>query len=203
MTIIDRQMPTWQRRVLQARAVRAPSSETHAAIRRVDFFGSPLVAIPNRARVWFDRVFRGESTPATRGRFGFEDLLADEGGFHLLDEDGSEVVLGFIGRWWDRGYGRLDWVPEELADFDRPGYGLGVWGFTVLGRGDAESVLVTDVRVRCTDEEARRKFERYWRLVGPFVTAMGGSVLRLVQQEAEHPETGKAISDGQPRRSVQ
>jgi hypothetical protein len=46
-------------------------------------------------------------------------------------------------------------------------------------------VLVTDVRVRCTDDEARRSFQRYWTAVGPFVTAMGRPVLRLIRKEAE------------------
>ncbi len=185
--IIDEQMPTWQRRILRARAVSASESATFAAIRRVDFFESPVIALPNRARVGFDRVIRRshrDVAPSPK-RFGFDQLLEEDGGFHLLDEDAGELVLGFIGRWWDRGYGRVQWTPEEFAGFSRPGYAVGAWGFSVLGYGTDASVLVTDVRVRCTDREARQKFERYWRVVGPFVTAMGQPVLRLVQGEAE------------------
>lgn len=185
--IIDEQMPAWQRRVLRARVVGAPRSTTYAAIRRVDFFRSPVIALPNRARSGFERRFRpsrGDEASAPK-RFGFDQLLEEDGGFHLLDEEEGELVLGFIGRWWDRGYGRVQWQPEEFASFDRPGYAVGAWGFSVFGYGADTSVLVTDVRVRCTDAEARQKFERYWRVVGPFVTAMGRPVLRLVQGEAE------------------
>lgn len=185
--LIDRQMPTYERQILRARAISAPKDTTHAAVRRVDFFQSPVIAIPNRARVAFDRVVRASAVDTTRAhqRFGIERLLEADGGFHLLGEDEGEIVLGFVGRWWERGYGRVEWTPEEFAGFHRPGYAVGVWGFAVLGYGADASVLITDVRVRCTDQEARDRFERYWRVVGPFVAAMGRPVLRLVQQEAE------------------
>jgi hypothetical protein len=153
----------------------------------VDFFDSPVIALPNRARVGFDRMVRassGGAAPVPR-RFGFEQLLEEDGGFRLLGEDESALVLGFVGRWWERGYGRVEWTPDEFAGIDRPGLAVGAWGFTVLGYGVHASVLITDVRVRCTDAEARAKFDRYWMVVGPFVTAMARPVLRLVQREAE------------------
>lgn len=185
--LIDTHMPTYERQVLRARAIKAARDTTLAAVRRVDFFDSPVIALPNRARVGFDRLVRASPVSASPPpkRFGFEQLLEEGGGFRLLGEDESELVLGFVGRWWDRGYGRVDWTPEEFAGMDRPGLAVGAWGFTVLGYGASASVLITDVRVRCTDEEARAKFERYWRVVGPFVTAMARPVLRLVQREAE------------------
>ncbi len=78
-------------------------------------------------------------------------------------------------------------------DYQRPGYAVGTWGFSVLPYGEKESVLVTDIRVRTTDAEARRRFRLYWAAVGPFVTAMGGPVLRLVDREARRaPQAGSA-----------
>src|SRR6476659_2577861 len=98
--LIDEQMPAWERRVLAARVVAAPVGATYAAIRRVDFLQSPVIALPNRARA------------------GFDQLLEPDGVFHLLAEDpGRELVLGFIGRWWERGYGRVDWGPEEFRGY--------------------------------------------------------------------------------------
>jgi hypothetical protein len=185
--LIDTHMSTYERQVFRARAIKAPKDVTLAAVRRVDFFQSQLIALPNRARVGFDRLVRASAVSAAPApkRFGFEQLLEEDGGFRLLDEDENELVLGFVGRWWERGYGRVEWTPEEFAGLGRPGLAVGAWGFSVLGYGADASVLVTDVRVRCTDQEARAKFERYWRVVGPFVTAMARPVLRLVQREAE------------------
>jgi hypothetical protein len=186
--LIDDELPSWERRVLVSLPVEADSVTTFAAIRRVDFFRSPVIAVPNRLRTWFD-VFirwREHGSPAQPEHFGFDQLLEEQGGFHLLAEEaGEELVLGFIGRWWDRGYGRVEWSAEQFRDFNRPGYAVGAWGFTVLPYGSSTTVLVTDVRVRCTDEGARRSFQRYWTAVGPFVTAMGRPVLRLIRKEAE------------------
>jgi hypothetical protein len=66
-----------------------------------------VIAVPNRLRTWFDAIIRsGEHGSAAQPeRFGFDQLLEEQGGFHLLAEEaGQELVLGFIGRWWDRGY---------------------------------------------------------------------------------------------------
>lgn len=188
--LIDEQLPVWERRLLMARSVEAPAATTFEAIRQVDFFDSPVIALPNRARTTFDRLIRshdpGTDERPPPKRFGFDELLEEDGGFHLLaEEPGRELVLGFVGRWWEKGYGRVEWTAAEFRDFDLPGYAVGAWGFTVLPYGAAASVLVTDVRVRCTDEEARRMFRRYWTVVGSFVTAMGRPVLKLVRTEAE------------------
>lgn len=201
--LIDDQLPVWERRVLMARPVQADADTTYAAIRRVDFLESPVIAVPNLVRVRIDRLVRpsGRSDRPQPVHFGFDQLLEEDGGFHLLaEEPGREVVLGFVGRWWEKGYGRVEWSAEQFRDFGRPGYAVGAWGFTVLPYGTGTSVLVTDVRVRCTDEEARRKFRRYWTVVGPFVTAMGHPVLGLIRAEAEK---GPTLSQGRavpPRR---
>jgi hypothetical protein len=201
---IDALLPTWDRRLWFAEPVRAAPHATFAAIRRVDFFRSPLIGIPNRARVGFDRTFRRAGTTAEPPRhFGFDQLLAEDGGFHLVEEEpGREIVLGFVGRWWERGYGRVEWDPAGFPDLGLSGVGVGAWSFTVLPYG-ADSVLVSEIRVRCTDDAARRRFARYWMLVGGFVAAMGRPVLRLVRAEAEGsgvPASGRPPSSDDPLR---
>ncbi len=196
VVLIDDQMPRWERRVLKARIVEAPPDVTYDAIRAVNFFDSPVIALPNRTRTGFDRVWSRSSPAHTQPvSFGFDQLLEEDGGFHLVaEEPGRELVLGFIGRWWERGYGRVSWAPEQFRHFDGPGYAVGAWGFSVFGYGADTSVLVTDVRVRCTDEAARRRFRAYWTVVGPFVTAMARPVLGLVAREAERGSNPRAAN---------
>jgi hypothetical protein len=56
---------------------------------------------------------RNTGSAAQPEHFGFDQLVEEQGGFHLLAEEaGEELVLGFIGRWWDRGYGRVEWSAE-------------------------------------------------------------------------------------------
>ncbi|MGN6634809.1 MAG: hypothetical protein ACTHJ6_05015 [Oryzihumus sp.] len=125
--LIDNELGAWERRVALARVVEASPAATFAAIRRVDFLASPVVAVPNRARALFDRVVRPAAADATvPSRFGFEQLVAEDGGFQLLaEEPGEELVLGFVGRWWERGYGRVDWTPEEFRELHRPDCAVG------------------------------------------------------------------------------
>ena len=198
-TLVDELMPRWERRIIRAQPVHASAERTFWAIRQVDFFRSPIIAVPNRFRVQVDRLTgsRNHDVSPPRRAFRFAQLLEEDGGFHLLaEEPGHELVLGFIGRWWDRGYGRVGWTAEEFTQFTRPGYAKGTWGFTVLPYGADTCILVTDVRVCCTDEEARRKFNQYWALVGGFVTAMGKPVLRLIRDEAERVRRGPTTTGG-------
>jgi hypothetical protein len=45
--------------------------------------------------------------------------------------------------------------------------------------------MVTETRVLCTDDEARRRFSLYWRLVGPFSALIRRVLLRRIKREAE------------------
>ena len=187
-TRVDELMPRWDRRIIRTQHVHASTERTYAAIREVDFFDSPVIAVPNRFRVAMDRMTgpRDHDAAPQPKSFRFAQLLEEDGGFQLLAEEGGhELVLGFIGRWWDRDYGRVEWTVDEFPRFTRPGCAKGIWGFTVLPYGADTCILVTDVRMCGTDGEGRRKLERYWALVGRFVTAMGGPVLRLVRDQAE------------------
>ncbi|MFC9555305.1 hypothetical protein ACFTWF_31200 [Rhodococcus sp. NPDC056960] len=189
-SLIDAQLPVYEQRVLRTQVVRAPGPATFAAIQRVDFFRSPVVALPNRARVAIDAVRERRCACIQRGEseFRFDQLLEPGGGFQLLAEEPDHaMVLGFIGRWWEKGYGRVPWAAEDFGRFSLPGYGIGAWGFAVLEYDTVTSVLVTEVRVHGTDERARRMFRRYWVIVGPFVKAMSGPILRLIRDEAETP----------------
>jgi hypothetical protein len=95
---------------------------TFAAIRRVAFFESPVIASPNRSRAGFDRIFRSTEhhTASRRSRFDFVQLLEDDRGLYLVaEEPGEKIVLGFIGRWVGPGLwtGHLD--QDQFRKFDR------------------------------------------------------------------------------------
>ncbi|RZL83281.1 MAG: hypothetical protein EOP32_08145 [Rhodococcus sp. (in: high G+C Gram-positive bacteria)] len=191
-SLIEAQLPTYEQRILRTQVVCASAPEIFAAIHSVDFLQSPVVALPNRARIAIDaiRERRCAHIQGSGSEFYFDQLLEPDGGFHLLaEEPESAIVLGFIGRWWEKGYGRVEWAPADFGQFSLPGYGVGAWGFTVLAYGARTSVLVTEVRVHGTDDEARRRFRRYWTVVGPFVKAMSGPILRQIRDEAESPPT--------------
>ena len=98
---------------------------------------------------------RGVRAPAT-----VAELLASLR-FEVLHDEPAEVVLGASGR---------PWTPRG-----------GIRAFAAAGAGEVRvavdvravpaeggrSVLSTETRIAAVDEQARRAFRRYWRVVGP------------------------------------
>lgn len=133
------------------------------------------------------RVVR--SLLAIRGMSRLRRSVDLEGlGFTLLDEvEPRWRVLGVIGQFW-RPSGRLVRLgPDDFMAFDVPGHAKATWGFELdefeLGR----TRLTTETRVSCSDEASRVKFERYWRVVGPFSGLIRSETLRGIKRQAENP----------------
>lgn len=81
---------------------------------------------------------------------------------------GIERLYGLVGRFWTARGGIVRVAPEAFAGFDRPGYAKAVLSFLCEDIGDGRTRVSTETRVLCTDPAARRRFLRYWRLIGPF-----------------------------------
>jgi hypothetical protein len=107
-----------------------------------------------------------------------------EGGFTVLDERPDELVLGVVGRFWklDGGVRRVS--RDGFVTFDEPGFAKGVVNFHVRESGGG-TLLTTETRVRATDEEARRNFRRYWRIVMPGSALIRRAWLRAIRKRAE------------------
>ncbi|HEX2092193.1 MAG TPA: hypothetical protein VHG28_07305, partial [Longimicrobiaceae bacterium] len=73
---------------------------------------------------------------------------------------------------------------EEWRAWERPGYARAAWNFTVAPNADGTVHLATETRVRCTDAASRRRFLRYWRVVGPFSGWIRREMLQAVRKAA-------------------
>jgi hypothetical protein len=107
-----------------------------------------------------------------------------ERGFTLLAELPDEVVLGAVGRFWaaDSGIRRVS--RDEFVTFEEPGFAKAVMNFHVRA-APGGTVMTTETRVRATDDEARRKFRRYWRVVMPGSALIRRVWLRAIRKRAE------------------
>ena len=193
--LIDAQMPVWEQRMTRAVPVDADAQRTYRAIREVELFRSPLLSEPHRNGSLPDDLlgWAGRAPgKVVNEPPGFDHLMTR--GFQVVaDNEETELVIGFIGRWWLADYTRVVWSPAELRAFDLPGYGVGVWGLTVLGYGERSSVLVAEVRLRCTDAASRHALGAYFALTSPLITAMGQPMLRLIRRAAERRVTPVAV----------
>jgi len=103
----------------------------------------------------------------------------------VLDErPGKEIAFGAVGVFWGS---EIRWQPvplEAFAAFLEPGFGKIACNFSVRPYGDRRSMLTFDCRVALTDPVSQRGFDRYWRLVRPFVGHIMRAALAAIATDA-------------------
>jgi hypothetical protein len=188
---LDRVLPVWDATVSHHLIVAAPPEGVWAALQELDL--AEVVRTSRGARALIavravpvriaDRVRgRPPQPPPEHVR-----MVEARPWVVLGEQEPRELVVGAIGRFWGPGVEWLDIEPAEFAGFDRPAYGKIAWGFTVLPYGEGRSLLVDECRTRITDPESRRRFLRYWKLVGPGAGYIMGRTLALAKRHAEEP----------------
>jgi hypothetical protein len=109
---------------------------------------------------------------------------ATRGGFMVLAERPDELVLGVVGRFWTSTGGVERLEPAEFAGFDAPGFAKAAMNFHARAV-DGGTLLTTETRIKGTNEEARRRFLRYWRVVMPGSALIRRAWLRAIRRRAE------------------
>ncbi|HEV3474231.1 MAG TPA: hypothetical protein VG602_02575 [Actinomycetota bacterium] len=160
-TLLDEVLPDYDFRSRHDRHVLASPGKVAEAAERYQFDrdASPFVRLLFR--------LRGLKIPSGSPREALTEL-----GFGVLAErPGREIVAGTIGRFWTLHERDNLETPRDLEDFNAfspPGWAKGVISLRVESREDGTSTLVTETRVLCVDERARRRFVAYWALIGAF-----------------------------------
>jgi hypothetical protein len=150
--------------------VDAEPGEVWPALRAFDLSSSPIV------RLLF--TLRG-----MRGAYTFAAL--ERAGFRVLGEAPERsLALGVIARPWklQGGVLAIDDASEWIA-FDEPGYAKISWTFELARTPTGETEVSTETRVHCTDDASRKKFSRYWMLVGPFSSLIRNEMLRKLRRK--------------------
>ena len=184
--LIDRFLPDYDVIEHHAVDVNAPVDEAYQAVRNFDLARSPVVLLLLFVR-GMPRMFTGGGPAVTEARL---DQLIETGFVVLEEQPGRELVLGVVGKFWrpTSGFRRIE--PGEFADFDAPGFAKAAWNFVVSERAGRGSTVVTETRVLCTDDDARRRFSRYWWLIGPFSALIRRVMLRNIKRDAEAAKVG-------------
>ena len=172
---IDDVLGTWDWR--SAHAVRVAASPQRAAAAMREFTGRdlPVTGALMRVRTLGRRTFDDRPTIERLRRIG---LVA------LVDEPYAVVAGGVLSPWRVRGGHRTIASVEELAAFAEPGWVRVAAAFTVAPDGDGSRVG-TETRIAATDDTARRRFGRYWRLIGPFSSITRREMLAAIRRRAE------------------
>jgi hypothetical protein len=160
-TLLDEVLPEVDYRSRHHRHVHAPAQDVAGAIERyvVGRDSSHLVRLLLR--------MRGLRIPSGSVR----DVLKRSGFTVLAERPGEEVVAGTFGRFWTLHEQANMESPLDLEAFHafaRPGWAKAALALRVEPQDDGSSTLVTETRVLCMDEGARRRFAAYWALIRTF-----------------------------------
>jgi hypothetical protein len=179
--LIDELLPRFDEVERHTRLVRAAPPAVYAALWRADLLTSPVVRGLLTLR-GLPAALRHGRRPARRRPVTLAQVL--EHGFVLLGERPQhELALGVVGRFWTLTGDRLALDAPGFVAFDRPGYAKAVWDFRLVPEGGATR-LSTETRILALDADSRRRFRRYWRVIGPFSGLTRRAFLRAVDREA-------------------
>lgn len=194
-------LPDYDVRELDEVFVAAPPAVAYVAARRFDLARIWWIRALFAARELPMRTFRRAAGDGARDgeseALGIEAITRQGTGFLLLeDRPPEEIVVGSIGKFWRP---RIEFAavpPERFAAFMEPGYGKLVWGYRIEPSGGGSRVAL-ELRVTATDERSRRRFHRYWRVIGPFSHAIRRSALAVVARDFE-PGSGRTSPPAAP-----
>jgi hypothetical protein len=186
--LLDEFLPRYDVRASYSTRVAAPPSRVYASLRTANLDHWGLMRTLVLLRRVPELVARPGVWPTLRirrtGKVTLEDLLSS--GFGVLGERlGEELVLGTVGRFWTARGERRAPDPDGFRRFDEPGSAKAAMSFVLAPEPNGKTQLTTETRVRCADTEARRRFRRYWALVGPFSGLIRREMLAAMRTAAE------------------
>jgi hypothetical protein len=176
--LLDRFMPEYDFHERHSIAVDAPAADVMAAARGLRLHDVPLTAALIAVRSLPGLVLH-RRMPLSPGGPVLESSLSS--GFVLLADEPDELVLGAVGRFWTVGGGLVPVTRAEFLDFDEPGYAKAAFNFHAVG-----GELSTETRIRAADDEARRSFGRYWRVISVGSGAIRIEWLRAVRRRSSN-----------------
>jgi hypothetical protein len=178
-SLLEEVLPECDYRSRHGRHVRAPAEDVARAIDRYMIGRDSSLPVRVLLRL---RGLRIPSGP-------IRDVLKHSGFTALAERPGEELVAGTFGRFWTLREQANMQAPLDLDDFhafSRPGWAKAAMTLRVEPRGDGSSTLVTETRVLCMDERARRLFAPYWAFIKVFSgwirRDLLGGIARIAEQ---------------------
>jgi hypothetical protein len=175
---LDRFLAEYQFREYHEARTRAPVARVEAALRAVSFADMPIAVFLMRVR---GIAGRQEVDDGRAFRRPILDVLETPGsGFLPLDTSNPhDLVYGLTGQPWRSAQPPPVRTPDQFLAFTRPGCIRVAFDLRIVEEGDGVVRVSTETRALGNDEDARRTFARYWRIIYP-----GSAIIRKVWLDA-------------------
>ena len=180
--LIDQFLPKYHFNELHSTRIHAPPETVYAAVRQVTAREIKLF----RILTWIRSPHIGkpaESILAPPADDPVLDVALRSGFLLLADAPPREMVVGTI-LGPVPSDGQIP-TPDGFIALNRPGHAKAVMNFHVSSQPDGWVTLTTETRVRATNERAKRRFGRYWRVIYPGSALIRVMWLKAIKARAE------------------
>lgn len=179
--VLERFMPWPDERKRHEITIRAPAGLVLDVARNFDMQSIPMV----RALFWLRAKMLGARMPTARRPAGLvADMLALGWGC-LAEEPGHFFVAGAACQPWQADVVFSPVAPEQFATYVEPDRVKIAWTLEAEALGPALTRFATETRVAATDDQARTKFRRYWRIFGIGIVVIRRLLLPALRRQAE------------------
>jgi hypothetical protein len=178
---IDRLVPTTDIRRRHEIVVHAPAALVLETARNFDMFS----IAPVRAIFWLrGKVLGAKDQPRRPARGPIEDALAM--GWGLLEEQaGRFLVMGAVCQPWVADVVFTPLPPSGFAGASPADRVKIAWTLEAEALDESTTRFASETRAVATDDQARAKFRRYWRLFGAGIVLIRWMLLPAVRRRAE------------------
>ncbi len=112
--------------------------------------------------------------------------LSEKSYFTLLGEEkGKEILFGIIGKFWKWKGGLFQIKKEEFKDFSLTGFAKAAWDFSAAPAELGKTIFITETRIQCIGDSAKRWFSLYWFCIEPFSAIIRKIILYRIKFRAE------------------
>jgi hypothetical protein len=181
---LDDFLPEYQFSERHVVRIHASPDRVSAALKEVTFDELRVYDTLMRIRAMASGRFR-RGASSFGGRPVLDAFRTPRSGFLPLHEDAREIVMGMAGRPWSNGPRPKIEDAAGFAAFNEPGSVKIAFNLLVEEEGAGWSRVVTETRIRATDDSARRTMGRYWRVIYPGSGMIRRMWLNAIRDRAE------------------
>ena len=161
-------------------AINASSDAVYRALWTADLGGSLIIKLLMGLRALPEIVLHGGRALPRDRKITLQTVI--DSGFGLLANEPDEIELGVTGKFRRPTGNLLPFDRDSFAGAVPRGLARAVWNFSIKESSTGETILSTETRVVCGDDDSRRKFRRYWFFVRPFSGLIRLLMLRAVKR---------------------